>query len=89
MAAEVAEHPAALVTVTELPDVVLTVMACVVAPLLHNQVLPAEAVNTTLLPWQNVVVPPAVIFAAGIGFTVTVVAGEVLTQPPACVTCTV
>ena len=63
-------------------------MVCVVAPLLHNHELPAEAVKATVLPWQNVVGPPAVIFAAGIGLTVTVVAGELLTQPPGCVTAT-
>ena len=34
-------------------------MLCVVAPLLHNQDAPADAVNVTLPPAQNVVGPPA------------------------------
>ena len=57
-------------------------MDCVVAPLLHNQELPAEAVNTTLNPWQKVVAPPAAMLAVGAGFTTTVVDGEVFTQVP-------
>ena len=52
------------------------------APLLHSHELPAEAVNTTLNPWQKVVGPPAETDAVGTGLTVTVVAGEVLTQLP-------
>ena len=53
-----------------------------VAPLLHNQELPAEAVNTTFNPWQKLVAPLAETLAVGTGFTATVVAGEVLTQVP-------
>ena len=85
---ELAEQPLALVTVTEYEPAVPTLIACVVAPLLHNHELPADAVKTTVFPWQNVVGPPAVILAAGTGFTVTAVAGELLTQPPGWVTAT-
>lgn len=52
-----------------------------VAPLLHDQELPAEAVSVTLPPWQNASGPPALIVAVGRGFTVTFVAGDVLVQP--------
>ena len=55
-------------------------MACVVAPLLHNQDEPAEAVNVTEPPAQKVVGPPAVMLADGNGFTVTTVAAEVAEQ---------
>jgi hypothetical protein len=66
---------------------VLTVIDCVVAPLLQSHELPAEAVSTTFNPWQKVVEPPAEMLAAGTGFTVTGVAVEVLVQLPV-VTCT-
>jgi hypothetical protein len=72
VAAEVAEHPAALVTVTVYEPAVLTVIACVVAPLLHNQDVPADAVSVTEPPVQNATGPPAVIVAVGNGFIVTV-----------------
>ena len=61
---------------------------CVLAPLLHNQELPGEAVNTTLFPSQNVVAPFAEISAKGNWFTVTAVDAETSVQPPACVTVT-
>jgi len=52
-----------VVTVTlKVPDA-LTVIDCVVALLLHNQLLPAEAVSITVPPWQRVVGPLAVIVA--------------------------
>ena len=89
VAADVAEQLAALVTVTVYEPAVLTVIACVVAPLLHNQDAPADAVSTTDPPVQNVVGPPAVIVAAGNGFTVTAVAADVAEQPAALVTVTV
>lgn len=89
VAADVAEQPLELVTVTVNVPELPTVMDCVVAPLLHNQEDPAEAVSTTLFPEQKVVGPPAVIFAAGTGFTVTVVGAEVPVHPPVCVTTTV
>jgi hypothetical protein len=79
--ADVAEHPAASVTVTEKLPGLLTVIACVVAPLLHDQELPADAVSTTFPPWQKLSGPPALIVATGKGFTVTSTAGDVLVQP--------
>ena len=63
-------------------------MACVVAPLLHNHDAPAEAVNVTEPPAQNVVGPSAVIVATGSGFTVTAVAAEVAEHPLPSVTVT-
>ena len=45
---------------------------CVVAPVLHNQDAPADAVSVTEPPLQNVNGPPAVMLAAGNGLTVTV-----------------
>lgn len=89
VADEVAEHPLALVTLTVNEPDSLSVMDWVVAPLLHNQELPADAVSTTLSFEQKVVLPFAVIVAAGMGFTVTTVAAEVPVQPPAWVTVTV
>jgi hypothetical protein len=50
---------------------VLTVIDCVVAPVLHNQYAPAEAVSVTEPPVQNVSGLPAVMIAAGNGFTAT------------------
>ena len=47
-------------------------IACVVAPVLHNQDAPADAVSVTEPPLQNVTGPPAVMVAAGNAFTVTV-----------------
>ena len=72
VAADVAEQLAALVTVTVYDPAVLTVIACVVAPLLHNQDDPADAVSVTEPPVQNVTGPPAVIVADGNGLIVTV-----------------
>ena len=56
-------------------------MDCVVAPLLHNQEAPAEAVSITLPPLQKVVGPLAVIVAAGTGFTVTTTDEDVVVHP--------
>ena len=57
-------------------------MDCVVAPLLHNQDAPADAVSTTLLPWQNAVGPLASTVAVGLAFTTTFTGADVLEQPP-------
>ena len=62
---------------------VLTVMFCVVAPLL--QVFPEALllVSTTLPPEQNVVGPPSVIVGVGgVGFTVTEVAELIALHAP-------
>ena len=50
--------------------------------MLQSHELPAEAVSTTLNPWQKVTGPPAVMVATGFGFIVTFTAGEVLIQLP-------
>ena len=71
VAAEVAEQLLAFVTVTEYEPEALTVIAWVVALLLHNHEVPADAVNVTEPPVQNVVGPPGVIVAAGNAFTTT------------------
>ena len=63
-------------------------MDCVVAPLDHSQLVPANAVNVTSPPSQNVVAPEAVISATGKGFTTTFVAEEVALQPFSLVTVT-
>ena len=64
-------------------------IACVVAPVLHNQDAPADAVSVTEPPLQNVVGPPAVIVADGSGLTVTTVAADTAEHPAALVTVTV
>jgi hypothetical protein len=88
-AADVLEHPFELVTVTvKLPELT-TLIACVVAPLLHNHELPALAVSVTDPPAQKVVAPDGVIVAVGNGFTVTVCTDEVFSHPLEFVTVTV
>jgi hypothetical protein len=64
----VAVQPLALVTVTLYAPAVETVIAAVVAPLLHRYDVPPEAVKLVLLPVQIVFVP--VIAAVGFVFTV-------------------
>ena len=64
-------------------------IACVVAPVLHNHDVPADAVNVTDPPAQMVVGPPAVTVAVGNGFTVTCVAADVAEHPFPSVTVTV
>ena len=71
--AEEAVHPFASVTVTEKFPELFTVIVCVVSLVLHR--LPAGLldVNCTFPPWQNVVLPFAVITGVvGSGLTVTV-----------------
>lgn len=81
VAAEVPEQPFPSVTVTVNVPELLTVIACVVAPVDHKYPAAALDVNVTLPPWQKVVGPPAVIVGVGFGFTVTVVADEVAVHP--------
>jgi hypothetical protein len=64
-------------------------MLCVVAPVFHNQDVPALAVRFTELPVQNVVADPAVMFAAGKAVAVTMVGVDVAEQPLLLVTVTV
>ena len=61
-----------------------TVMACVVAPLLHRLPIALLLVRTTLPPEQKVVGPPAVIVGVvGVGLTVTLVVALVALHAPA------
>lgn len=76
--AEVAVQPFSSVTATVYEPLVVTVIICVVAPVLHSHDAPAEAVRSTLLPVQKLVGPLAVIVGV---LTVTVVAEEVPVQP--------
>ena len=60
-----------------------TVMDCVVAPVDQTLFVKDEEVNTTELPEQNVVGPPAVMVGTdGVGFTVITVGDEVAEQRP-------
>ena len=59
-----------------------------VAPVFHNQELPALAVKETDPPVQKVVAEPAVMVAIGNPFIVTVVIVEVDEQPFSLVTVT-
>ena len=88
VAADVAEHPLLSVIVTAYEPDVFTVIACVVAPLLHNQDVPDDAVSVTDPPAQKVTGPLAVIVAVGNGLTVTDVAADGAEHPPALVTVT-
>lgn len=62
-------------------------MLCVVAPVDHSHDVPALAVSTTDPPWQNVVGPPGVTVAIGLGFTVTLIEADPV-HPLALVTIT-
>ena len=54
-----------------MPEVV-TVMDCVVAPVLQVLLVAELELSVTLSPWQNVVEPPAeIVGTAGNGLTVT------------------
>lgn len=79
-------QPLALVTVTVYVVLVVgeTVMAAVVAPLLHRYVPPPLAVKVVVVPLHTLVLPE--IDAVGNGFTVTVVAADVAPQPLAFLT---
>ena len=80
--AEVALQPAAP-TVTENVAAVVTVMLCVVAPLLQVLPLPAEDVSTTDPPVQKVKGPPAeMVGVGGLEFTETTLARDVAEQFP-------
>ena len=73
VAAEPAVHPLALETTTEYVPDVFTVIACVVAPVLHKYDVATLDVSVTEPPVQKVVGPFAVIVGVvGAGFTVTV-----------------
>jgi hypothetical protein len=74
----------ACITVTLNVPELLTVIDCVVAPLLQVYELPAVAVKTTFPPWQKVVAPFGVIDTAGDVLTVTATGGEVSTQLLGC-----
>jgi len=82
-------HPFAPVTVTVYVPVVLTLIACVVADVLHKYELAALEVNVTLPPVQKVVDPLGVTVTVGSGRTVTVVGELVAVPTPATVTVTV
>ena len=85
------EHPFAFLTVTVKVPLALTMIDCVVAPLLHKYEVAALEVSVTLPPWQNVVAPPPVemVGVAGNGLTVTTVGAEVRLVHPFAVTATV
>jgi len=70
----VALHPLPSVTVTLYTPASFAEILCVVAPVLHRYVYPAGALNTTLSPKQNVVVPLALTVATGKAFATTDVA---------------
>jgi hypothetical protein len=57
---------------------VLSVIAAVVAVVLHLYELPAEAVSVTSLPEQNVVAPDAVTVAVKAGIAMLPVSGDVV-----------
>lgn len=86
VAAEVALHPPAPVTVAVKDPEAFTVMDCVVAPLFQRYELPALAVNTTEPPVQKLVTPFGVIVAAGTGFTLMVTGAETALHPAPFVT---
>ena len=76
---EVPPHPLLSVTVY-VPDEV-TVMLCVVAPVLHALLLLMLEVSITLPPWQKVVGPPAVTAGMLFGLTLTMIVFEVAVHP--------
>ena len=86
VAAEVALHPPAPVTVTVNEPELLTVMDWVVAPLFQRYELPALAVNTTEPPLQKLVTPFGVMLAAGTGLTLMVTGAETALHPAPFVT---
>ena len=81
--AETSVQPPACVTVTEKLPVALTVIDCVVAPLLHKYEEPVLAVNTTEPPWQKLTGPPAMMLAGTVALIVNVTAVLVALSQPA------
>ena len=81
VAAEVAEQPAAFVTVTLYWPLADTVMLGVVAPVLQRKEAPPEAVRVTEPPWQKVVLPLAEMLAVGAALIVTWAVAEEAAQP--------
>jgi len=76
------EQPFVTTATVYVPEVE-TVMDCVVAPVDQTLFVKDEEVNTTELPEQNVVGPPAVMVGTdGVGFTVITVGDEVAEQKP-------
>jgi hypothetical protein len=71
---EMPMHPVPFVTVTSYVPDVITVMACVDAPVLHVYELADDEVSVTESPRQNVVGPFGVTTGVGFAFTVTVTA---------------
>ena len=86
-AAEVAEHPLALVTVTLYEPAVETLMDCVVAPVDHRLPVADDEVSVIVPPVQNAA-GPLIVGVAGSGFAVTAYAAEVAEQPLGSVTVT-
>ena len=79
-----------LVTVTEYVPEAETVIDCVVAPFDQRFPVAEEDVNTTLLPEQNVIGPPAVIVGVtGSAVTVTIFGVELREEQVPLVTDTV
>lgn len=77
-------QPFPSVTLTVYAPAALTVMDCVVAPVLHVFPIALDDVNVILFPAQKVVGPLAETTGAlGNAFTVTVVFAEVAVQPAA------
>ena len=85
---EIPMHPFPLVTVTSYVPDVITVMACVEAPVLHVYELADDEVSMTEPPRQNVVGPFGVMAGVGFAFTVTVTAVALPRHPLLLVTIT-
>ena len=60
-------HPFALTALTVYDPEAVTVILCVVAPLLQRYPSAGLAVSTTLPPWQNVVVPSLIVIVGAAG----------------------
>jgi hypothetical protein len=87
-AAEVAEQPAAVVTVTVKEPAAETVIDCVVAPVDHTLPVAEDEVRVIVLPGQTVVAP-VIVGVGGNGLAATTKAADVALQPLALVTVTV
>jgi hypothetical protein len=86
-AAEVAEQPLALVTVTVYEPAVETVIDCVVAPVDQRFPVAEDDVRVMVVPGQKLA-GPLMVGVAGAGLAVTTNATEVAEQPLASVTVT-